>query len=369
MDSSELIGLAAQVAASSIDLERGGRHQEAVPLMQQAQSAALIAASDLPSTVELKPRAELPDLAHPEHLLFQIGPHSVRMIGRDEGISQGSSRLRRLNLIGTLCGAAARTISQSQFGACVVDIGDGSDQGDYRRFAFSSAHPQAMLLPDPFFFESRGYEDLRNVVATTAPAWRNRRDVIFWRGGASGVVSAWPAPGEPLDFGCLQRLSLCASAGAMKEGARVDVGLTSFDQISREDIRNQIRAAGLVHAPVPKSEFIFYRYLIDIDGNSNSWSLFEKMVMGATILKVASPLGFRQWYYDRLVPWEHYVPVAADLSDFEERVNWVFDHPAEAEKLGANAAELARSMDFLHVMLEAQSRFSLGLTLAGVPMS
>jgi hypothetical protein len=62
-----------------------------------------------------------------------------------------------------------------------------------------------------------------------------------------------------------------------------------------------------------------------------------------------------------LEPWEHFVPVAADLSDFEERVNWVFDHPGEAEEIGANAAELARSMNFERVILEAQARFSAGL--------
>ncbi len=364
MHKSELIDAAGQIAASSIALERDGRHAEAVPLMQQAQAAMLWASSGLMAAVELKPRAELPQLAHPEHLLFRIGRQSMLMQGRDEGISQGVSRLRRLNLIGALCAAAAGRVPEGKFGECVVDIGDGGDHGDYRRFAFSAASDKAMLLPDPFFFASIGYDELRKAVAAEAPAWRDRRDMVFWRGGASGLVSAWPAPGEPLDFGCLQRLSLCAKAAAMTAGGRIDLGLTAFDQIPREDIQAQIEAAGLVRSPVPKSEFVFYRYLIDIDGNSNSWSLFEKMIMGATILKVASPQGFRQWYYDRFEPWEHFVPVAADLADFEERVNWVFDHPGEAEQIGANAAELARSLDFERVMLEAEARFPLGLTVA-----
>ena len=368
MERGELLNLATNVATCSIDLEREGRHKEAVPLMQQAQGVSLTVASGLPASVELRPRGQLPELAHPEHILFRVGRGSLRMVGCDEGISQGVSRMRRLHLIGALCGSAASMMPEGQSGDCIVDIGDGGDQGDYSRFAFSAATGKAALLPDPFFFSSFGYDELRKAVAVSAPAWRDRRDVIFWRGGASGLAAAWPAPGEPLDFNCLQRLSLCAKAARIGGAGRVDVGLTAFDQISREDIRDQIRAAGLVRETVPKSEFVFYRYLIDIDGNSNSWSLFEKLIMGAAILKVASPQGFRQWYYDRLVPWEHFVPVAADLSDFEDRVNWLFDHPAEAEKIGANAAELARSLNFQRVMLEAQARFSLGLVKSGMAL-
>ena len=45
------------------------------------------------------------------------------------------------------------------------------------------------------------------------------------------------------------------------------------------------------------------RHLIDIDGWANSWSgLFQKLLSGSTVLKVASNKGFRQWYYDRLEP-------------------------------------------------------------------
>jgi hypothetical protein len=39
----------------------------------------------------------------------------------------------------------------------------------------------------------------------------------------------------------------------------------------------------------------------------------------AAIFKVESAYGFQQWYYERLQPWVHYVPVAADLSDLRER--------------------------------------------------
>ena len=30
-----------------------------------------------------------------------------------------------------------------------------------------------------------------------------------------------------------------------------------------------------------------------------------------------------QWFYDRLEPWVHYVPIKRDLSDLEAKVNWL----------------------------------------------
>jgi len=40
-----------------------------------------------------------------------------------------------------------------------------------------------------------------------------------------------------------------------------------------------------------------------------------------------------QWFYDELVPWEHYVPVAHDLSDLFEKIDWLREHDDEARKI------------------------------------
>jgi len=314
-----LIGVAYEVATCGLLLGRSGRHADAVSAMQQAYSACLMAACGLPVSVELRPPAEVPAIAHAEHFLFRIARNSLRVLARNDGIQQGISHLRRLGPIGALCGSAARMLSDGQTAECVVDIGDGADCGCYRRFAFSSASAEATLLPDPFFSESIGYEELRRTVAAEAKPWAERRPVVFWRGSLTGIAKPWPAPGQPLDLGALPRLALCAAARALAEPARADIGVTSYEQIGRPDLRRQIQESGLLKPHVEKSDFMAYRYLVDIDGNTNSWGLFEKLVMGATILKVESRDGFRQWYYDRLLPWTHYVPVAADLSDFAPR--------------------------------------------------
>ena len=45
---------------------------------------------------------------------------------------------------------------------------------------------------------------------------------------------------------------------------------------------------------------------------------------------------------DDLMPYEHYVPARTDLSDLEQQVEWIFAHPAEAERIAQNALALFR---------------------------
>ena len=78
-----------------------------------------------------------------------------------------------------------------------------------------------------------------------------------------------------------------------------------------------------------------------------------RLHQGCCVLKVESPLGYRQWYYDRLRPYEHYIPIKADLSDFFEQVEWGRSHLKECEEVARNGQLLARSMSFESETIEA----------------
>lgn len=99
--------------------------------------------------------------------------------------------------------------------------------------------------------------------------------------------------------------------------------------------------------PVPAIDQMQYQYLIDIDGWSNSWSgLFQKLLLGSTILKVTSRKGAKQWYYDRMVPFETHLPVKSDLSDLDDIVAWAVARPGEAARIAANGYQLGSSLMF-----------------------
>jgi hypothetical protein len=125
----------------------------------------------------------------------------------------------------------------------------------------------------------------------------------------------------------------------------IDAGITSIVEITDPSLRHALQSPGMLRPYVPREAFRRYRYQIDIDGNSNSWSgLFTKLLTGSPVLKVASGPGFRQWYYDHLKPWSNYVPVAANLTDLVEKVEWLRAHDEAARRIGEAGRDLAEAL-------------------------
>ena len=234
------------------------------------------------------------------------------------------------------------TVSPDVAGMCIINVGD---EGHHPGLCYCDYRPNFLLIPDCIFLAGRGYESLREYFAASPVAWRDRRPVAFWRGSTTGARVG------PLTE--LPRLKLCLKAKAW--GSRADVGVSSIVQFKNNQERLEIESLDVLKDHVPLSALNTFKYHIDIDGNSNSWpGLIAKLYSGSPVLKVASPLGFRQWYYDRLIPWTNYVPVASDMSDLEEKLAYLESHDAEAEHIGLAGQRLALSMTLDHE-IEASS--------------
>jgi len=86
-----------------------------------------------------------------------------------------------------------------------------------------------------------------------------------------------------------------------------------------------------------------YRYHIDLGGGGGTtWSgTLEKLGLPGLLFHHVTPTG--DYLHEKLVPWVHYVPVKADLSDLREKFDWAESHPEMARQISDNATELARS--------------------------
>jgi Glycosyl transferase family 90 len=223
---------------------------------------------------------------------------------------------------------------------------------------FSGTDPRDCLVPDPTYFETAGFVAFRAAIDRSLPAWEDRRNSVIWRGSTSGVKRYWP-PRAPDDVHWLPRLELCARARTPALAEACDVGFTALVQVPPDDEPAIAAALAPLRRPwVPHPEYVRFKATIDIDGNSNTWArgLYCSLLTGACVLKVDSELGFRQWYYDRLEPWVHYVPVKSDLSDLEERVERVLGDDELARNVGRAGRELALSLDFATEMSAAVER-------------
>jgi hypothetical protein len=202
--------------------------------------------------------------------------------------------------------------------------------------AFCARSNGSFLIPDPDFLSSGGYADYRKRIAEKRVPFAKRRPVAFWRGGTQGEsTSGWRG---------LQRIRLCALAAEQPDPTVFDVGVSHIvgSHVIGEAEIKEITESGFMRPFVPADELARVKYNIDIDGHSNAWSaLFMKLLSGSPVLKVASPTGCVQWYYEKLKPWINYVPVAPDLSDLVEKINWLRQRDDVAARIGLSGRELA----------------------------
>ena len=236
---------------------------------------------------------------------------------------------------------AARAQNAAARGSTIVALGDcGTGAG----LAFCDYRPGARLIPDPVFLETDGYRLQKAAFAADPVPWEARDPRALWRGQTSGWHDTDGAPIR--HWGDLPRVRLCRLAREAASEKLIDAGLTGVVQIEDASVAQHLTAEGLMVPRLDWRRFPRWRYAVDIDGNTNAWEgLFVKLCTASPVLKVASGLGFRQWYYDGLVPWRTFVPVSADLSDLVDLVRWLRRHDGAAQEIGRAAAALAGGMD------------------------
>ncbi len=235
--------------------------------------------------------------------------------------------------------SASHHLAVGLTGATHVALGD---VGTGRGLSFCDFRADALLIPDPAFLGSLGYSETRALAARSMPT-EDRKPRALWRGTASGWHDVEGC--EIVRQTDLPRVRLCEIGAGFTASALIDAKFSAPGPQAGPDLVHHLHRRGLLGVPVAASDFPRWRYQIDIDGNSNAWEgLFIKLLSGSVVLKVASAFGFRQWYYDRLMPWRHFVPVSRDMSDLVEKVEWCRRNWAAEIAMTRALAELTEPM-------------------------
>lgn len=192
-----------------------------------------------------------------------------------------------------------------------VAIASSTVEPAVQRVTISSVVP----FPDAQFLMSHGHRLLRGKMSRIrvhkSEVERNPR--ACWR----GVSTGFPLMGNT-NWKSNQRVQLAnLSVALAARGERwLDARLSKVVQASVER-EAQAYAAGIMGDPISSDILASCSFMVDVDGNANAWEgFFWKLMSGSPVFKVQSAHGFSQWYYERLQPWVHYIPVQPDLSDF-----------------------------------------------------
>jgi hypothetical protein len=222
-----------------------------------------------------------------------------------------------------------------------VNLSDG-EAPSLARFAFSTNLPDVVPLPDRDFFATRAFESVRALATANGVEWSRRSDRLRWRGWTNGSGRKdYSSPQAQWDQSIMPRIRM---ALILKDAEAADAAFTgSFNA----ELAARLRRDGLLKAEIPQNDWINDKFALDIDGTTNTWSNFlVRLHLGCCVIKVDSQEGYRQWYYDRIRPWEHFVPVRSDMSDLVEKIDWARSHDAEARAIAENGRAFARSMTF-----------------------
>lgn len=216
--------------------------------------------------------------------------------------------------------------------------------------------PAVQLIPDTYFFLSRGYQSLRRPATEgILPRWEDREDIVFWRGSATNNGTA--IGGSRIErIEQIPRVALCL---ALSREDLTDAAISfgwGFDFPMHQQVEC-FSKHGIYRSAVPMLRQAHYRYLIDIDGVASAWGFFEKLLLGACVLKIGSP--FEQWYYSKLSEWQHFVPVRGDLSNLAKQIEWCREHPRQAREIAGEGQRFALEHSFAtarRVISEAVTR-------------
>jgi len=240
---------------------------------------------------------------------------------------------------------------RSRVAKATGDFSDGEESGA-GIVSFCATDPGAVLVPDALFHASRGYASDRAATETFRVDWSARRDTIVWRGSTTGHGRIASRDMRPDNGELMQRTRLCLALKAVPDTDARFATLIQSTEPERD--RRRLAGAGLAGGHVDPMTWLVRKFAIDIDGNSNAWSnLFTRLIAGCCVIKVASPLGYRQWYYGELEPGRHFVPVRADLSDLAERIEWCRVHDRECAQIAGEGRRFALAREFEGEMARA----------------
>ena len=190
--------------------------------------------------------------------------------------------------------------------------------------------PRGMTQMQPILWllnVDRHFKYSRDVPRYDMP-WEKKADAAVFRGLLTGLEYNKDASDEE---NC-ENLIRCKLVYETAESRIVDAKLSStFNKMPE-----MFHGVNLTGEELRKEELLAFKGLIVLEGNDVSSGLKWAMVSKSVVLMPAPR--FTSWSMEEILePWVHYIPITRDLKDVEEKVRWMLDHQAEAQRISHRA--------------------------------
>lgn len=150
-------------------------------------------------------------------------------------------------------------------------------------------------------------------------AWEAKKPVAVFRGSNTGC-------------GLREKLK-----NLVRGDARFDVKILKGSErahIHNNKIVEHTSVSDLPSSFLSLEEQSRYKYIIHIQGHVQAFRLSIELAMRSVILLVDCP--YKLWFEHKLIPYKHYVPVASDLSDLIQQLEWCQTHDEACQEIAEN---------------------------------
>jgi len=149
------------------------------------------------------------------------------------------------------------------------------------------------------------------------PKWENRIPKLFWRGSGSRRS------------GFLRKdVVLKLNGNSNADVKFIHHWIYESDNIPETCIGNK----------VDHLEFANYKMVLIVDGNGISSAHSWCFGIGAVPFMITNN---DFWFKSLLIPFDNYIPIKYDLSDLEEKIEWVLEHDTESREIAGRASNMA----------------------------
>ena len=178
-----------------------------------------------------------------------------------------------------------------------------------------------------------------NYIHDFSTPWEQKIPTAIFRGSTTGC-------GTTIDTNPRLKVALIShQTKPDKKGIPyLDAGITKWNIRTRklenerylQTIEKDSFPFGLVpfKSPTEQSQ---HKYIIHIQGHVSAFRLSLELSMGSVILMVESP--WKQWFTNMLIPYQHFVPVNANMDNLIDQIKWCRDNDDQCRQIARNAVE------------------------------
>lgn len=214
-----------------------------------------------------------------------------------------------------------------------------------------------IIYPSPWYwYEKVAYEEEKD------KPWAEKEDKLYWRGSTTGGFSRSGGWRRQHRQNFVQKINAGDKAKIMVNHGTAETPKWEASSVPRGEYRELIDVAFShvgqcdpgdceaqeqffdVKERVEQQDAWGFKYLLDIDGNAFSGRFYAFLQSRSLTFKLSV---FREWHYEWLRPWVHYVPLSLQGDDWLEAVRFFGDSGQgneEAEKIAVASRDWANKV-------------------------